>query len=146
MKWKPSEAVTIVPEPAPDTVNVPFAKPALPATPTEPISPSDQTEGSGPSVGAVTVRLTVVVLVKPATEPVMVTVTVPIAVVLVAANVNVLVLDVLLGLNDAVTPLGKPDADKLTLLLKPFCGVTVMVLVPLVPSTIVKPLGDADRV
>jgi hypothetical protein len=145
-KWKPSEAVTIVPCPAPDTVNVPFAKPALPATPTEPISPSDQTEGSGPSVGAVTVRLTVVMLVKPATEPVMVTVTVPVAAVPLAANVNVLVLAVLLGLNDAVTPLGRPDADKLTLLLNPFSGVTVIVLAPLVPCTIVKLVGDADRV
>ena len=52
---------------------------------------------------------------------------------LLAANVNVLVLAVLLGLNDAVTPLGRPDADKLTLPLKPPCGVTLIVLVPLVP-------------
>ena len=65
--------------------------------------------------------------------PVMVTVTVPVAAVLPAVSVNVLVLVVLLGLNDAVTPPGKPDADKLTLPLKPFCGVTVMVLVPVVP-------------
>jgi hypothetical protein len=145
-KWKPSELVIIVPCPAPATVNVPFVKPALPATPTEPISPSDHTEGSGPSTGAVTVRLTVVVLIKPATEAVTVTVTVPVAAVLLAASVNVLVLAVLLGLNDAVTPLGRPDADKLTLLLKPFCGVTVMVLVLLVPCVIVKLLGDAESV
>jgi hypothetical protein len=37
-----------------------------------------------------------------------------------AVSVNVLVLAVLLGLNDAVTPLGVPDADKLTLPVKPF--------------------------
>jgi hypothetical protein len=37
------------------------------------------------------------------------------------------------GLNDAVTPLGKPDADKVTPLLKPFRGVTVIVVVPLLP-------------
>jgi hypothetical protein len=73
-------------------------------------------------------------------------VTVPVAAVLLAASVNVLVLAVLLGLNDAVTPLGRPDADKLTLLLKPFCGVTVMVLVLLVPCVIVKLLGDAESV
>jgi hypothetical protein len=90
--------------------------------------------------------LTVVVLIKPATEAVTVTVTVPVAAVLLAASVNVLVLAVLLGLNDAVTPLGRPDADKLTLLLKPFCGVTVMVLVLLVPCVIVKLLGDAESV
>ena len=90
--------------------------------------------------------MTVVVLIKPATEAVTVTVTVPVAAVLVAASVNVLVLAVLPGLNDAVTPLGRPDADKLTLLLKPFCGVTVMVLVLLVPCVIVKLLGDAESV
>ncbi len=52
--------------------------------------------------------------------PVMVTVTVPVVAVPLAVSVNVLVLAVLLGLKDAVTPLGRPDADKLTLLLKPF--------------------------
>jgi len=30
-----------------------------------------------------------------------------------------------LGLNDALTPLGRPETDKLTLPLKPFSGVTV---------------------
>jgi len=76
----------------------------------------------------------------------MVTVIVPVVAVLLAVRVNVLVLVVLLGLNDAVTPPGKPDADKLTLPLKPFCGVTVMVLVPLAPCVIVKLLGDAESV
>jgi len=74
-----------------------------------------------------------------------VTVTVPVAAVLLAVSVNVLVVAVLLGLNDAVTPLGRPAADKLTLPLKPFCGVTVMVLAPLVPCTIVKLLGEVER-
>jgi hypothetical protein len=79
-------------------------------------------------------------------EPVTVTVTVPVAAALLAVSVKVLVLAVLPGLNDAVTPLGRPDADKLTLLLKPFCGETVMVLVPLPPCTIVKLFGDAESV
>ena len=79
-------------------------------------------------------------------EPVTVTVTVPVAAVLLAVSVNVLVLAALLGLNDAVTPLGRPDADKLTLPLKPFCGVTEIVLVPLTPCTIVKLFGDAESV
>ncbi len=87
-----------------------------------------------------------VVFVKLPDEPVTVTVTVPVAAVLLAVSVKVLVLAVLLGLNDAVTPLGRPDADKLTLLLKPFSGVTVMVLAPAAPCTIVKLLGEADRV
>ena len=78
-------------------------------------------------------------------EPVTVTVTVPVAAVLLAVNVNVLVLAVLLGLNDAVTPLGRPDAVKLTLPLKPFCGVTVMVLAPLAPCVIARLFGDAER-
>jgi hypothetical protein len=92
------------------------------------------------------VRETVVVFVKLADVPVTVTVTVPVAAVLLAVSVNVLVLVVLPGLNDAVTPLGRPDADKLTLLLKPFCGVTVMVLALLAPCEIVKLLGEVERV
>ncbi len=92
-----------------------------------------------------TVRETVVVFVKLPDVPVMVTVTVPVAAVLLAVSVNVLVLVVLLGLNNAVTPLGRPDADKLTLPLKPFCGVAVMVLAPLAPCTIVKLLGEVER-
>jgi hypothetical protein len=92
------------------------------------------------------VRETVVVAVKLPDVPVMVTETVPGVAVLLAVSVKALLLAVLLGLNDAVTPLGRPDADKLTLLLKPFCGVTVMVLAPLVPCVIVKLLGEAERV
>jgi hypothetical protein len=76
----------------------------------------------------------------------MVTAAVPVAAVLLAVSVNVLVLAVLVGLNDAVTPLGRPDADKFTLPMKPFCGATVMVLAPLAPCTIVKLFGDAERV
>jgi len=94
--------------------------------------------------GAFTVRETVVVLVKLPDVPVMVSVTVPVVAELPAVSVKVLVPAVLLGLNDAVTPLGRPDADKLTLLLKPFSGVTVMVLAPLAPCTIVKLLGEAE--
>jgi len=86
------------------------------------------------------------VFVKLPDVPVTVTVTVPVVAVPLAVNVNVLVVAVLLGLNEAVTPLGRPDADKLTLPLKPFCGVTVMVLVAVAPRTIVKLLGDAESV
>jgi hypothetical protein len=98
------------------------------------------------TVEAWTVRETVVRFVKLPEVPVMVTVTVPGVAVLLAVNVSVLVLVVLLGLKDAVTPLGKPDADKLTLPLKPFCGVTVIVLVPLAPCAIVTLLGEAESV
>ena len=92
------------------------------------------------------VRKTEVEFVKVPEVPVMVTVTVTGAAVVLAVSVNVLVPVVLVGLNDAVTPLGRPEADKLTLPLKPFCGVTVMVLVPLVPWVIAKLLGDAESI
>src|SRR5690242_14030789 len=100
--------------------------------PAAPMSPSDQTAGSGKDT-AVTVRLRGAELTKPPDAPVIVTATVPVVAVVLAFSVSVLVLAVLAGLNDAVTPLGRPDTDKLTLPLKPPCGVTVMVLAPLVP-------------
>ena len=65
-----------------------------------------------------------------------VTVTVPGVAELLAESVSVLELVglvVLVGLKAAVTPAGKPEADKLTLPVKPFCGVTEIVLVPLAP-------------
>ena len=78
--------------------------------------------------------------------PVMEIVTVPVAAVLLAASVNVLVLELLVGLKDAVTPLGRPDAEKLTLPLKPLSGETVMVLVPLAPWMKLRLFGEAERV
>ena len=82
---------------------------------------------------ALTVRETVAVLVKLPDVPVTVMVAVPVLAVLLANRVSVLVLVALEGLNEAVTPLGKPVAARLTLLLKPFSGFTVIVLVPLAP-------------
>jgi hypothetical protein len=91
-------------------------------------------EAANPKSGAgITVRLTVVVLVKLPESPVMVTVTIPVVAVPLAESVNVLVVEVLAGLNDAVTPLGKPEADKLTLPANPFRGATEMELAPLDP-------------
>jgi hypothetical protein len=91
-----------------------------------------------------TVRETVVLLVRLVPDmPVRVTVNVPKVAVLLAVNVKVLVLVALAGLKDAVTPLGRPEADKLTLPLKPFCGVIVTVLLPLVPCGTVTLPGDA---
>ena len=84
-------------------------------------------------------------LVKVPDVPLMVTVDVPVVTVALEVSVNVLVLVVLLGLKEAVTPLGRPEADKLTLPVKPFCGMTVIVLVPIVPCTMVMFAGDAER-
>ena len=64
-------------------------------------------------------RETGAVFVKLPEVPVTVIVTVPVVAVLLAVSVNELVLAVLTGLKDAVTPLGNPLADKLTLPLKP---------------------------
>ena len=63
--------------------------------------------------------------------PVIVTVKVPMFAVPFAVKVSVLVLVAFVGLKDAVTPLGKPEADKPTLPLNPLCGATVIALVPL---------------
>ena len=81
----------------------------------------------------VTVRLIVVVCVRLPDVPVIVTVAVPFVAVELALSVSVLVVVVGFGLKLAVTPLGKPDADKVTLPLKPFAGVIVIALEPLVP-------------
>jgi hypothetical protein len=131
--------------PAPFTVNVPFEKLALPDRPTEPISKSSQPGGRFDTAAVVTVRLSIVVLVRLPDVPVMVTVAVPVVAVPVAVSVSVLVAVAGLGLKDAVTPLGRPEADKLTLLLKPFCGVTVIVLVLLAPCMKLRLVGDAER-
>jgi len=98
------------------------------------------------TVKAWTVREIVVVCVKLPEVPVMVTVTIPVVAVLLAASVKVLVAVAGFGLKDAVTPLGKPEADRLTLPLKPFCGVTAIVVAPLAPCVIVTLLGDVERV
>jgi len=72
-----------------------------------------------------TVRRIVVVWLKvPDVDvPLIVTVNVPPAALLLAVNVTVLLVVggfTVIGLNDAVTPLGRPEADKVTPLLKPF--------------------------
>ena len=69
----------------------------------------------------------------------------PVVAVLVVVSVMVLEPVVGFGLNDAVTPVGRPEADKLTLLVKPLCGVTVTLLVPLAPCAMLTLLGDAER-
>jgi len=64
---------------------------------------------------------------------VIVTVEVPVAAVLLAVSVKALVDVAGFGLKEAVTPLGRPEADKLTFPVKPFSGVTMTVLEPLDP-------------
>lgn len=96
--------------------------------------------------GGLTVRESVVELDRLPDKPVMVTVALPVVAVPVAVSVRVLMPVVLVGLNEAVTPAGKPDADKLTLPLKPPCGLVVTLLAPLAPCTMVRLLGEAESV
>ena len=77
-----------------------------------------------------TVRARVVVAVRLPEVPVMVTVAAAVVAEPLAVSVSVLVPVVGFELNAAVTPLGKPDAERVTLPLKPFNGVMVIVLVP----------------
>jgi hypothetical protein len=90
-----------------------------------------------------TVRVKLVWFVKLPDEPVTVMVNVPTAAVALEVSVKVLALAALLGLNEAVTPLGKPDIDRLTFPEKLFSGVMVIVLVPLTPCMSVTLLGEA---
>ena len=96
--------------------------------------------------GAFTVRLSVVVFVSEPDVPEIVTVTVPVAAVALAVKVSVLVVEAGFGLKPAVTPLGKPVAERVTLPLNPFIGVMLIVLVPLLPCVTVTLLGDGERV
>ena len=70
---------------------------------------------------------------------------VPVAALFFADKVSVLVVVVLPGLKDAVTPRGKPEADKLTLPVKPFCDVTMIVEVILLPGARLNEFGEAAR-
>jgi len=65
--------------------------------------------------------------------PVIVTVAVPVVAVLLAVRVSTLVLVVGFVPNDAVTPLGRPEAANVTLPVNPPTSVTVMVSVALLP-------------
>ena len=76
--------------------------------------------------------------------PVTVTVAVPVVAVPFGVKVSVLLLVAGLGLNAAVTPLGKPEAERLTLPLKPFNGVMLIVLVPWLPGATVSVFGAAE--
>jgi hypothetical protein len=100
------------------------------------------------TAAAVTARETVVVFVRVPEVPVIMTVAVPVAAVLLAVRVTMLEfagLVMLVGLKDAVTPMGKPEADKLTLPVKAFTEATEIVLVPLAPCAIDKLDGDEER-
>ena len=94
----------------------------------------------------VTLRVTVMVCVKLPDTPVTLMLYVPVDAELLTAKLKVLLDVVLEGLNDAVTPLGTPEAERFTAELNPFWGFTVIVVEPFAPGLKLKLLGDADRV
>jgi hypothetical protein len=98
----------------------------------------------GVAPGFTTVSVTVVVWLSVPEVPVIVTVEVPAAAVELTANVTVLVDVVGFVPKLAVTPAGNPEADTLTLPVNPPEGVTVTVLLPLLPWLMLKLAGDAD--
>ena len=81
----------------------------------------------------VTVNAMVVLAVRLPEVPVIVTVDVPTVAEVLAVSVSTL--DPVVGFvpNEAVTPLGRLDAARVTLPLNPFAPVTVMVSVALLP-------------
>jgi hypothetical protein len=95
---------------------------------------------------AVTVTASVVVAVRLPEVPVIVTVELPVVAVELAVRVSTLVPVVGLVPKAAVTPLGRPDAARVTLPLNPPTSVTVMVLLPLLPCVIDRLLGESDSV
>ena len=95
--------------------------------------------------GTFTVRVTVVEWLRLPEIPVIVTVDAPVVAVLLAVSVKELVVVAEAGLKAAVTPLGKPDADRLTLPVNPLSGATAIVLEPLDPWATVRLFGAAER-
>jgi len=104
-----------------------------------------ESEKSGFTV-ALTVSEIVVVCVRLPEVPVMVTVAVPVAAVELAVNVTELVDVVGLVPKLAVTPEGRPEADRVTLPVNPLDGCTVIVLLPLPPCATVTLVGEAESV
>ena len=51
-----------------------------------------------------------------------------------------------MGAKDAVTPLGRPDAENVTLPVNPFMPITETVLAPLLPWAISMPVGEGTSV
>jgi len=95
---------------------------------------------------ALTVRAIVVLAVRLPEVPVIVTVDVPVVAVLLAVNVSTLVPVVGFVPNVAVTPLGRPEATRVTLPVNPPASLTVMVLVPLLPWVIERLPGESESV
>jgi hypothetical protein len=82
--------------------------------------------------GVATVTAILTAAVRLPDLPVTVTVAAPAVALALATKLKVLAVVVLAGLNDAVTPLGRPETVRATALLNPFAGETVIEAVPVV--------------
>src|SRR5215467_2433584 len=149
----PNEAVTPLGRAEFDSVTDPVKPPEgvtvivlLPLVPcfTVRLEGEAESEKFGVAV-AFTVRLMEVVWLRLPEVPVMVTVEVPVVAVALAVKVTELVDVVGLVPKLAVTPEGRPEADRVTLPVNPPEGVTVMVLLALLPWVTVTLEGDADK-
>jgi hypothetical protein len=78
--------------------------------------------------------------------PLTITVVVPVVAVPDAVRVITLVVAVLVGVNDAVTPEGNPVTDRVTLSAKPFRATMAILLVALPPWPTVAAVGAAESV
>jgi hypothetical protein len=78
--------------------------------------------------------------------PVMVIVALPTVAIAFAISVTVLVPVALTGLKAAVTPAGRPDADKATLPANPLCGLIVMRPLPMLLCFTVRLVGETESV
>jgi hypothetical protein len=94
----------------------------------------------------VTESVIVVVAVSVPEVPVMVTVDAPVVAVLLAVNVSTLLPVVGLVPNAAVTPVGRPDAARVTLPVNGLTSVTVMVSVTLLPCATVREAAERESV
>jgi hypothetical protein len=91
------------------------------------------------------VRVIVVVALRLPEVPVIVTVYVPGVAVLLAVKVTTLLVVAGFTLKEAVTPVGNPEAARVTLPENPFTGVIVNVLLPPVaPLATLRVVGDAE--
>src|ERR1700691_1715661 len=129
----------------PETVVVIVEEPLLPCTTETEVGEAEMVK-AGLAV-AVTVSETAVVSVVLPEVPLTVMLLVPVAVVaapaMVIVEVPVPVIE--LGLKPTVTPVGWPEAVKVTAKSKPPVTVLVMVEVPELPCTTETEVGEADR-
>jgi len=99
-----------------------------------------------PELGGNTLRASVAVWMRLPDFPVMVTVEAPMAAEPVTASVRRQVAGVAPALKDPTTPLGRPEKLTVTMLVNPFCGVKVTVLLPEEPCGMLRAAGEADNV